>query len=647
MKLSLNNKKELLSKILDLKNPFNESESNDIIRFLNKIWDLKSMPSTDDRFQNAEGDIIKHIIANDDWDLKFLFEDRLELYENDEIFKNFLETVVKPEFRTSEDEILYLVLELNETLEKEKFQFNLTEYDEKGLPIYTITDFVENESFPIDIKKNKIPFFVIKNPDERNNNYFSHPPTKELPSFVIVYNDGWNDYGMWNDYYIYYFDLSGKRHDLTELKIISKDVDSIKLIPEKFYQLDDRFCSLGQEMEYYEDLKRLLQNDFLGALYALRDAAFFPEIQEEFENLTQFTNSLIRYDEPERVLREAKHLINRPNLENLYSFNYNFKPKFANDGIDVSFKFSDFENLPDRVFAIIGKNGTGKTQLITSLPIHISEKKKEFFEPEIPLFSKVIAVSYSIFDTFQIPKKTATFNYIYCGLRHENGDLLSEKGLLLRFHNTWKKIQKKERLQEWKSVLMNFIDENLVDKFIIQKNNILEVSIEGFNESRKQLSSGQSIILYTISQIVANIRYDSLLLFDEPETHLHPNAITQLMNTIYSLVEKFESYCILATHSPLIIRECLSRNVLVIERHENISSVRKIGMESFGENLSVLTEEVFGNKETPKQYKRIIDKLILEGYNYQEIISAIESDQIPLSLNAKVYIKSKLIGENA
>ncbi|HIC30398.1 MAG TPA: hypothetical protein EYO76_00625, partial [Flavobacteriaceae bacterium] len=248
----------------------------------------------------------------------------------------------------------------------------------------------------------------------------------------------------------------------------------------------------------------------------------------------------------------------------------------------------------------------------------------------------------------KIPKKTATFNYIYCGLRNEKGELLSEKGLLLRFHSTWKRIQTLERMEQWRTVLLNFIEEDMVDEFIVSRNrHEYEVSIDGFNKVRRKLSSGQSIILYIISQIVANIRYDSLLLFDEPETHLHPNAITQLMNTIYSLVDEFQSYCILATHSPLVVRECFSRNVYVLERHENVPSVRKIAMESFGENLTILSEEVFGNKETPKHYKKLIRELVEKGMSYEEIVAYIESDDVPLGLNAKIYIKSIINTLNA
>ena len=167
-----------------------------------------------------------------------------------------------------------------------------------------------------------------------------------------------------------------------------------------------------------------------------------------------------------------------------------------------------------------------------------------------------------------------------------------------------------------------------------------EVNLQGFNAVKNQLSSGQSIILYIITEVVANLRLDSLIIYDEPETHLHPNAIVQLMNTIYELVNEFQSYCLIATHSPLVIRELFSKNVYVMDRSGNLPSVRRIGLESFGENLGVLSDEVFGDREVPKQYKKIITDLVDQGKSYDEIISMLEYDHYPLSLNACIFIKN-------
>ena len=149
------------------------------------------------------------------------------------------------------------------------------------------------------------------------------------------------------------------------------------------------------------------------------------------------------------------------NSKNLYSFKYKFQPKFAENELEVDFDFDNNSVIPNRIYAIIGKNGTGKTQLVTTLPIYISNKKDDVFTPKTPLFSKVIAVSYSSFDRFEIPKKTAEFNYVYCGLKDENGKRLEEEELILRFQKSYEKISEQSRIEIFKKTIGEFIEEKI------------------------------------------------------------------------------------------------------------------------------------------------------------------------------------------
>ena len=157
-----------------------------------------------------------------------------------------------------------------------------------------------------------------------------------------------------------------------------------------------------------------------------------------------------------------------------------------------------------------------------------------------------------------------------------------------------------------------------------------------------KLSSGQNIILYMVTEILSHIRFDSLILYDEPETHLHPNAISTLMNTLFDLVKRFQSFCVIATHSPLIIQEIPSRNIFVIEREDNSASIRGLERESLGENLTVITQDIFGNAEVAKHFVTTIQDLITKGKTYSQIIELLESDHLPITSNIKLYIKALL-----
>lgn len=642
MKISKVSKKSIVETILSLSNPFNLTDNFTITDFLSLVWDLENMPSEENR-KNALDDIAQHMLRNDDWDFEYLFFDKLDILEiSTKQFINFLNIIISPDLRENEDSIYQFYFLINPYLEKDNLSYYLKEYNEVQLPVYTIQKLKVDE--PNDINENTLPVFLVDNPSGRSDRRNSHIKPNVFPSMVLVWNEGWNDFTLRTEFDLFFYDIEEDYYYIGSIKIISKKtnvvIDELRNLPNPFYLLDNQFCSLGQSQKFYNKLKENLGKNLESFLWALKDAAFFPDIAEKFENDNNFNTSLIRYNEVERVLRTAKFSIYDYDLENLYNFKYNFQPKFAKNKVEIDFRFSDQGLSSNRIYAMIGKNGTGKTQFMTSLPLDISQKKNEKFSPKSPSFSKVIAVSYSAFDSFEIPKKTASFSYVYCGLRDNAGERMTDKGLVLRFHSSRKKLEEQERMSTWVELLYNFIERDIIDLFIIKKRRTYTFDYTGFSTTRKLLSSGQSILLYIITEIVANIRYDSIILYDEPETHLHPNAISQLINTIYDLVDEFQSYCIVATHSPLIIRDLLSKNVLVVEKEAGFFSVRKLGIETFGENLTVLTDEVFGNREIPKQYREILRDLVSDGLSYEEIVDKLESDEIPMSLNANIYLSS-------
>lgn len=71
------------------------------IEFLERIYDLKSMPSSDSRFKDAKGDIIQHTVSNDDYELGWVFRDeRFELQNgSDEKYLKFICEIFHPVVR--------------------------------------------------------------------------------------------------------------------------------------------------------------------------------------------------------------------------------------------------------------------------------------------------------------------------------------------------------------------------------------------------------------------------------------------------------------------------------------------------------------------------------------------------------------------
>ncbi|TQQ58096.1 AbiJ-related protein, partial [Vibrio cholerae] len=162
--ISTSNRELIIKLLLNTKGTFEFSKNYDdgIIPFLNEIWDLRSMPSEDQRFNNAEQDVIQHIINNDDWDLKYLFIERLKLLENDEKFTKFLETFLLPKFQNNPKDVFHLTEKINEILESDGLTLATISYDD-DLPVLELNklDILER---PSDIPINKIPFFPLPYP---------------------------------------------------------------------------------------------------------------------------------------------------------------------------------------------------------------------------------------------------------------------------------------------------------------------------------------------------------------------------------------------------------------------------------------------------------------------------------------------------
>ena len=88
------------------------------IKFLRRLYDLKSLPSNDPRFKDAAGDIWQHRINNHDWDDDWIFDDsRFGLMDaSTEDFLRFLCEVLHPVVRPNRNEVLKLLQVFNEQL---------------------------------------------------------------------------------------------------------------------------------------------------------------------------------------------------------------------------------------------------------------------------------------------------------------------------------------------------------------------------------------------------------------------------------------------------------------------------------------------------------------------------------------------------
>lgn len=92
--------------------------------FLDRLYDLKQLPSRDHRYTNAYDDIYQHMVMNNDWDEGWVFTDtRFNLmHTSDEEYLTFLAETLHPAVRTDKKEISQMQEIYNNHLENDGYE---------------------------------------------------------------------------------------------------------------------------------------------------------------------------------------------------------------------------------------------------------------------------------------------------------------------------------------------------------------------------------------------------------------------------------------------------------------------------------------------------------------------------------------------
>lgn len=505
---------------------------------------------------------------------------------------------------------------------------------------------------------------IIKKEHKKNEYVFLNDESPEKYPYMVLETNNWNDYNYCTKFRLYYHEKEREIIEIGDIKILNKTNKITKKdIDLTFTELDDNYTSIGQNINFYRNLHRHLGPEKgYQVLRDLKDLVIYSdEIKENWSSAEKLgiNQSLTRNSEVNYLLKRrtwileeffAEGVDTEEDIDN--SFGYSVTIGDSLNPHEVHFDFEPSEIISSRINVIVGKNASGKTQYLINLIRDIirydttknkSTSKGEFDGNEIPNFTKIIVLSYSIYDDFI---GTIDYNsdeglegnknqYVYCGNleKEKNSEDLKLINLEKRKDNYRKAlhgIKEKEREEQWVGIIKNFLENhNIEDLEEIKSTDILEPGI---------LSSGESILLLITTMAINNIEPNSLIIFDEPEIHLHPNLIGKLMIMFNKLLEEFKSYCIMTTHSPLIVQEIPSKYVTIFERKDKYINVIKPNSEFFGDEISNIVENIFNVSRKDANYKKILNDYYMNESLNKEEINKLFNNQ--LSYSARMYLSS-------
>jgi hypothetical protein len=497
---------------------------------------------------------------------------------------------------------------------------------------------------------------------------FVQPPARrptmvEPGEALILLGDNWNDYAF-RTLYSLYLVQNGRLHELGTVRVLKlgqltgPPPLSTGEVPGG--RLGSDFGSLGTSLDYYGAIVGRGRAWSEEVLSHLNDVVTNPAAMNLLREEPGFSRSLIRdLSDPEAYFEEIRAVLlagGVPPAQSSFEFAY----RATADAPPINFRFKPPPNSAQswsdigpsrRVVVLVGPNGVGKTQLLAKLARLAYAPPAERLELvndgllEGPAFPSIVAISYSVFDTFDPPRLTGdnmtevarqlregAGQYVYCGVRDLAAQvaaqntvnvLIKPSDLAVIFADRLLRVVERGRFDLLLDALAPLVrDEGFrrhlpeiveVDNELpdIRDRRALSALLAGDVASTfNQLSSGHKIVMHLLTQLAASFQRRGLALVDEPETHLHPPLLAALMAGLRTILEQLSGYAIVATHSPVVAQETPAFQVLIMDTDGSVPYVREPQIETFGENVGALTREIFGLHTDATDFRSILDDMV-------------------------------------
>ena len=445
---------------------------------------------------------------------------------------------------------------------------------------------------------------------------------KESVDAIYLSHNSWDDYSYRLTFDATYLDTAGKLHALGQVKVAFLGVKEGTLLLEgNIPKLSDAHYTLGQSQSYYETIRELPNAVGKRILRALRDVVLDEARYNRVQDDDAFRISLMRYLD-RRKIESFRSILRGGEITSSYAFGYS-----TQNGPLLSLSVHSDSLPPTNLHALIGRNGVGKTTLLANLAHAACTKPEELlahpeygsFESDEPdsLFGNVVSVSYSAFDNFKVPsadgfERELLIPYDYIGLRVIKENRLKTRDELIdELIGCLKICLFSSRKEAWEQSLKILAHDPVFRRLPLAELADLkgEEQVERYRGVLSEMSTGHQIVLLSISRLVELVQDRTLVLYDEPECHLHPPLLASLIRAISNLLKQRNGVAIIATHSPVALQEVPQNCAWLIDRQEELRA-RPMDVETFGENVGFLTQRVFELEMQESSYYATIDEIV-------------------------------------
>lgn len=489
-----------------------------------------------------------------------------------------------------------------------------------------------------------------------------------LPDTVYLFDSDWDDYSFQTIFQAVYLDWSGTRRPIGSLKIGQYGLQPHRgpnppagfgrpALPTEFPELDRNvFFSLGQDSTYYENINQLdaevrgFRERYLGAVNDIPFRGLLVDVLGERvmqRSLLRTVSVATVRDQFTRLARGDSGLVR-------YNLHFPIRDDFEAPTLQCSVEPNSLP--PENIRVLIGRNGAGKSTTLRQIENMLISGARDYAVEEIVArqraqLAKLVSVSFSAFDAFKHLSDGETgkddLTYHYVGLQcdeqsapppedesedvdpwspqpepiapqrrtrtsAELTDLIIDKvAYCSGVEELWRRLCAALYIIEGDP---NFAEFGITD--IVLEGESTEAVRSALQPVVEEMSSGHKIVLLTLARLVETVAEKTLVLFDEPESHLHPPLLSALVRALSDLLADRNGLAIIATHSPVVLQEVPKSCVFIIENSPAGVTLSSPELETFGENVGTLTAAVFGLEVTRTGFYAMLRNVADEETDY-------------------------------
>ncbi|WP_411557960.1 AAA family ATPase [Plantibacter sp. MPB07] len=491
----------------------------------------------------------------------------------------------------------------------------------------------------------------------------NRPPAVSGKVLIYLRRSSWNDYGFGTTFEAS-VSYSGDWQPLGVVKIGQRGLrpshelspavhTSYVELPSDFSEVSEEHFSLGQDADYYEVLVETLGVDVaFKVLTALRDVAVLPGLFEEVRGEDVLQSSLMR-SVSSRSLHQYRLIISGQQPKEDFHLRYKFRPRSVS-GPEVTFRVERGRPLPSNVHVLIGSNGTGKTTTLSNIRWAFEDRLTES-DPDSPIdlsdksqITSLLSISFSAFDTFpnraRMRREQLDFRITNVRLPWlaDNSEPVTstqdarvpreiEMGNYVASETMGCLAERSERLLAALRLLAD------ADPVLDRHGVATAAGLEALDFSL--LSSGHKIAILMVATLVRYCEEKTLVLVDEPESHLHPPLLGAVTRALSDLMVTINGLAVVATHSPVVLQEVPRRCAWIISSDGNGIKVEQPILETFGANLGVLTREVFDLELSRSGYHALLRQVADTSDSFEGALSSLDGE---IGDEAKLLLRSMI-----